>query len=355
MARLENGDAELAPTPPALGGDAQRSQGLTYAGAWSWYLSASRQNVLGNIVSTYSELLWDGVPVLPGVEFTLDGFAQLAGQGGAQFAILFSDDGVAFTPVAPTYGAPNVAGWRSISAAWTPTGTTLSVYVLLNYPAGFGSGFVYVDQLTLDGGEPMAVMVSEFGIRAVIAEFQASLNTEIGYVETEANIGLDLPTVSSWYAFEREVASPEATEFEAFERGEITFPDATYEQSQWQAGGRIRWTSQIPITLRLTHANRGNADAADATLLRSQMVERSRMYAAAMLRVIRNDPRCNYTDKITFLPERIRFPKDASRADVNLRHVGTVEIDGTLYLRETPDNETTLGGAALPSATQETP
>jgi hypothetical protein len=199
-------------------------------------------------------------------------------------------------------------------------------------------------------------MISEFAVRAVVARLQAALNAEIAYVKSEAALGYDLPAVTGWRAYDAGVATPDVVEAEVFERDSSTFPSNTYDLSAWTTGARTRVISTVRLRIGLNHANRGDADGANATLTASRMVERTRLYAAAILRTIRNDPTCGYGANITVEPVELRVNvDDRSRLSGDVRRVDRVEFDIDVHLQESSTGETTPGGAALPSATLETP
>jgi hypothetical protein len=193
-------------------------------------------------------------------------------------------------------------------------------------------------------------------VRAVLNRLQAALNTEIGYVESEAAIGVDLPVVTGWRCYDPGIATPDVVECEVYEIGDHVFPSERYDQSTWQAGQRTRVLSKVPLRAAINHANRGNADAADATLLASQMTERSRFYGAALVRTLRNDPTCGQATAVTVVPRAVRYNvRAAARITEDIRRGGRVEFDFDVYLQESPTNETQAAGASLPSATLEAP
>ena len=202
----------------------------------------------------------------------------------------------------------------------------------------------------------MAVMLAEFGVRAALATAIADLNNEIGYVETEAATGVDLPRFSSWRAYDSGQASPDEVEFEIFEIGDVTFPHEKYDQSVWRAGQRSRVSCKIPMRAAINHANRGNADGSDATLAAGQMAERSRLYGAALVRTFRNKPDCNQPKFITIVPRALRYNvKDNARVGDEIASLARVEFDFDMNLQEEPTGEQLPNGAALPSVTQEAP
>jgi hypothetical protein len=259
-------------------------------------------------------------------------------------------------------------GWQPVEfAPFLPLDANTILFLALNNDTvGADTTPMYgrwvVDDIQISpvavGGEDMAVMLSAFGVRAALARAQAALNAEIAFVETEANIGLDLPLVTGWRAYDAGVATPDVTEFEIFERGPLTFPHEAYDQSRWFTGQRTIVTSRLPMRAAINHANRGNANAASASLLASQMAERTRFYGAALARCYRNDPTCGQgVGKLVIVPLSVTYNvRDVARIGDNLRSAARVEFDFNMELAEQPNGETVLGGASLPSVTtQESP
>jgi len=251
------------------------------------------------------------------------------------------------------------AGWQLWNAgAVTATSGNIIVEVLAKNPAKRFDGRWVLDNfaVTPQGGEEMAVMLTEYAVRAVLHQLQSYLNAEIAMVELDANLGLDLPTVEGWREFDPGVATPDTVDVEVFEMGNMTFPAQKYDQSQWN-GGRTRVLSQIPIRVALNHANRGNITAADESLKASQMAQRSRLYLAALVRTIRNDPTCGTFQTVIIVPGSARTRVlDNARLDSDIRRCGRVELDLDVRLAEVPLNEGVLGSGNLPSiTTAETP
>jgi len=201
----------------------------------------------------------------------------------------------------------------------------------------------------------MAVMMIERAVRAVIAQLQATLNAEISHVKINAQINLDLPAVTAWRSYDAGVATPDVAEGEVYEIGDGGFWEREAQESLWQ-GGRTPVLSEIQMRVAINHANRGNADTNDATLLAHQMASRSRLYLAALVRTLRNDPDVGTFGTIALSMRAFRTgQRDVTRIDATLRAAGRVEVDFTARLSESSDNETVAGGGALPAATMESP
>jgi len=259
---------------------------------------------------------------------------------------------------------PGQTGWeyRTLTGVLTGTGITgitpqLSVDGFAS-PGTGGGGTIMVDNLELvpfvdEEAKSMAVLLSAFGTRAVMALAQATLNTEIGYIKSETNTYVDLPAITGWRTYDSGQATPDVVEAEVFEVGETTFPHERYDQSTWnRANPRTRVMSKTPMRIAINHANRGDAAHSDATLLANEMAERSRLYGAALLRCFRNDPTCAQPSTVSVVPQSLRFSvHDASRLSDVVRRVGRVEFDFDLHLAETAIGETIASGGLLPSVT----
>lgn len=259
------------------------------------------------------------------------------------------------------------SGWQLWSpGSIQPTGSTVEIQLTAEGGPVGCVAYWGVDDFAISeqGGNEMAVMLTEYAVRAVLSRLQAvgqGLNEEIAFVESEARVSvgggnyLDLPTVKGWRSFDPGIATPDTVEVEVFESGDITFPSQSYDQSTW-TGGRTRILSKVPLRIALNHANRGNADAGNATLLASQMNTRSRLYMAALVRTIRNDPTCG-TSAVICVPASARSKVlQPQRADTDSRRVGRVEFDIEVRLQESSANEMTQGAGSLPTVTtMETP
>jgi hypothetical protein len=226
----------------------------------------------------------------------------------------------------------------------------------------FNPGTVLIDTIYI-GEDPfapvevdMAVMLAEYAVLSVMSKALTSLNAEIAYVKAEAALGVDLPAFTAWRGYDCGAATPDVVEFECFETGDTTFPAEEFDQSTWQSGARIRTVSKTPMRAAINHANRGDTDAADATLLASQMAERSRLYGAALYRCFRNDPTCGQGVIVAIIPRAVRYNvRGSTRLTPEIRRAARVEFDFDVYLRESPSGETLAGGANLPSTSLETP
>lgn len=252
------------------------------------------------------------------------------------------------------------AGWRRKFLGYI---TGAATDRLLRFNGSLEAGFLgtaYIDEIWIGETPPpeeeMAVMLTEMAVRSVLSRVQTALNTEIGYVKSEAALGFDLPQVTGWRAYDAGIATPDVVEFEAYEIGDTVFPSESYDQSMWSSGNRTRVLSKTPMRAAINHANRGDSDAAGATLLASQMAERSRLYGAALVRCFRNDPTCGQAATVTIVPRSVRYNvRNASRLTDDIRRAARVEFDFDVHLQESSINETVPGGASLPSVTQETP
>lgn len=306
-----------------------------------------------------SEIQWNTVPVLPGVEYRIKLRAQSTFAGaGTEMLVWWSDSatgGAGFSQVGSIYQAIlPPGGWRaSTSEPFIPSGTAIAIMLTTPIPLINNSGIWYADDVVLEA--EMAVMLSEFSIRAVINYLQANLNTEINHVKNEANLGKDLPAVGAWYAFPRQVPSPDVVAVEVYEQSTTEFPLKERDMSLYAAGSRSRAISRFPAVIALTHANRGDAANSDATLLESDMAERSRLYAAALYRTIRNNPNVGYVDRIIVWPLAMKVFAGHQSVDPNTRRVARVEYYVTIDQQEDSINETVVGGASLPAITAETP
>jgi hypothetical protein len=229
----------------------------------------------------------------------------------------------------------------------------MAVQLFTPFPGNNRSGSWFVDDVRVE--TEMAVMLSAFTIRAIIARLQGALNTEIGYVKIEANLGKDLPAVTQWSAFQRAVPDPDVVCVEVYEQGITDFPLKDRDVSTYVSGGRTRSISRLPVTIALTHANRGDATNADQTLLENEMLERSRLYGAALYRTIRNDPYCGYVKNLVVMPLNLKVTASHAGIDSATRRVARVEYTVLVNQQEDSVNETVVGGAALPAATLETP
>jgi len=250
------------------------------------------------------------------------------------------------------------SGWQLWSpGSITPSESEVIVEVVADGGAVNDVGIWAVDDFAVvqEMGEEMAVFLTGRVVRSVLALAKATLNAEIAFVELEANVGLDLPLVTGWRAYDPGLATPDVVEFETYERGPTTFPGEAYDQSLWHAGQRTRVISKTPMRAAINHANRGNADDSDATLLANQMAERSRWYGAALVRCFRNDPTCAQTE-LTIVPVDLRCNVvDPARLSTIVRRAARVVFDFDVYAQESPAGEMTLGAASLPSVNQETP
>jgi hypothetical protein len=322
-----------------------RAQGLGQPdGAWAWQLSPNR--ILS--VSANAVMQQDSLMAQVGVQYPVQITVNPDGAGNSTLSVVI--DGTQFGPYLLS---DFPAGW-SVQDLGTVTiqNANPSINIIGNKPSGSGTNVWLVDDVNVGiVGSGMAVMLMERAVRSVLAQLQATLNAEIAFVKSEANLGFDLPAVTGYRCYRPEAPTPDVAEAEVYEIGDLTSPDWKYDQSGFAAGGRTRVLSSLPMRAAINHANRGDADNSNATLFANQMASRSRLYAAALVRTFRNAPDCGQGTQLLIVPGAVRVY--ASEPD--LRRVGRAEFDFTARLQESSANETTSGGASLPTATLETP
>jgi len=350
MPRIRNGGAEYAGDVILLGSAEIRSDLGSHGGLGAFYLFASRSSI-GPVLKE-SSARWFNVPTLPGLTYEFSFWADGTSASGARLQPRVDLlNGSSFTTLASL--AATGAGWKRLSVTFTAAGLWTALGLRATVPSGNSTGYWLVDDVSV--GSDMAVMLSEFSVRSVLSVLQANLNQEIRHVRDEANLGLDLPVVTGWRCYDPGIATPDVTEVEVYEIGDVLFPSDKYDQSTWH-GGRTRVLSMIPMRVALNHANRGNATSLDATLYANQMATRSRLYGAAIVRTLRNNPDCGQIEKIVVEPGSLRYMiRNASRASEELRRVARTEFDFTVHLQESSADETTVGGGGLPAVTLETP
>jgi hypothetical protein len=189
----------------------------------------------------------------------------------------------------------------------------------------------------------MAVMLMELPLRAILATLQASLNTEIGYVNTEANDGISCPSVTTWFCWDREREMPDKAEVSVFE-------DAGGEIAEWGSlvsnGQRTPIRTSWTIVVRLAYANRSQ-------LSTSAMRVIGMRYAAALVRCIRNAPQLGQTTLPVDAEPSTPIVVLERATGTDPKTFGTVEMRVAVTINESPVGETVLGGGTRPSATLE--
>lgn len=305
------------------------------------------------------------VPILLGVQYSVK--AWVNGDDAVESTpLVFEIANLELSFLEPLYKHQLTSGWELVDlGTFTALETDSILFVgMLNFlvqdPAPAHDGRWVVDDIEISPvivtEEDMAVYLTAFSIRAIIAKLQASLNAEIAFIEAELTTKpCDLPAVTGWYIYRKDNPSPDVTVVEVYETGLVTFPLKKQDLSAYTAGGRRRTISEHSIVIALTHANRGDADTSNQTLLEQQMAERSRLYAAAIYRVIRNNPNCGYVENLIVYPERLEVFASHPGIDPNTRRVARVEYTVRVEQQEDAISETAAGAVTLPPFTPETP
>jgi len=227
---------------------------------------------------------------------------------------------------------------------FTPTfGTTPRVALVL--PGGSSQVSVYIDDATVKSTEDqeMAYIGPELAISAMLDMIQDNITTELAEIKTERNDNLDFPATVPDAVFNRPAAAfvGSVLQLEVFS-DQTLFPFIDRDLTTWLASSP-RVTSEVPLIVRLRFANRG-ASALSVV----NMAKITQRYAAALVRMIRNDPELANGGSPMVEWAKIEglrisqsvFPLDESSS----QYVDTIEMDVSVMLQETDANENTAGG-----------
>jgi len=136
----------------------------------------------------------------------------------------------------------------------------------------------------LSGG-PMAVLLAERAIGQLLLALQDGTNglaAELTKIQSERGDSITTAGPDRWYTAPRAELSSDAVAVEAF-ADVIRFVDQEKRLPAWTLGVREAMPSEIDVTIRLTHANRGMVPL-------GTMRKRTDRYTAALARVLRNFP-----------------------------------------------------------------
>lgn len=229
-------------------------------------------------------------------------------------------------------------------------GTSVGIWFIAQAPTTEGSYSWLLDLCSAElatGVTNMAVMLAELPLRAMMATLQASLNTELGYVNSEAGDSLGLPVVTHWYCWDRVTPSPDKTECEVFVvPGSIAFPYFTQDLGAWATGQRTNLKHTVTIGVRINHANRDQLKV-------SELQMRGWRYAASIMRVVRNVPQLGQATIMCMPSGPSVFVRSADDTTRPVAQIVSAEMYFACEVYEVSTGETTPGGGTRPSATLE--
>lgn len=139
----------------------------------------------------------------------------------------------------------------------------------------------------------MAVQLEEFAVRATLAYLQAVLNDELAAIALERDDGIGVRHVVGWYAYDKPEGSAADVLCTVDTQGPAAFPDWGTGLASWLTGVRAPLKSTVDLSIEILFVARG-----PVPLNRAQVKEQAKRYAAALVRVFRNDPRLRQGEAI---------------------------------------------------------
>jgi len=250
------------------------------------------------------------------------------------------EDPIGSTPV--EIGTTASYLWVQLKKTVVPSSGIIRVRARSTHPSDQASTFL-VDLVSIKE-VAMAVLLSERAVGQLLAYFQANLASELSAIESERGDSLSLPAPDAWWDEERKTFITRECEVEVWNVGG-SFPHFERDISAWIAGTRMPLASETEVKIRITHANR-------TQLTSRQMGLRSERYVAALIRLLRNNPKLAI-DEIQYVrPLRFAVREDDREfADDTRVSVQSVTIDATVKMYESSTGEATASGGVPPSYT----
>lgn len=205
----------------------------------------------------------------------------------------------------------------------------------------------------------MALLGPELARKQVLKYLQDNLNTEIDKIELERNDGLTVPAVDAWFAYERDRSDVDNVRCEVYRQPARAGDTNTVVFPLWDRNMSNRLSASAALNMRcmveiaLSHSNRDNVDA-------FEMQDRSDRYAAALIRLIRNDPELGYSGSAQISTTILRLVVSERKTGagdpgaVDISRVDTVTMLLAIELTEDKDSEGVLDGGNPPTVSAET-
>ena len=248
-------------------------------------------------------------------------------------------------------GLPNSAwGLWPGDLSFIANGTSVSI-VLTHRPSAAAWLYDAIDVQEVPGAQ-VAVILGELGRKAILLTLQNNLSAELAHIVNERGDSLALAAPSSWYGFPRQAETPDDVELAVYRSPDgISFPSWEEQFMGGMTGSRAgEIHSEVGLTVTVTHANRDN-------VIPSKMEDRSDRYAAAILRVFRDNKTLGIAgdSSVFVVPDRVAISEvDVSKTSPNISKVDRIEISVRVVMTEGSNGETNVGGGVPPAAATET-
>lgn len=234
--------------------------------------------------------------------------------------------------------------YAAYSLTFTPTAATGYITVGGRSNGATNHRLVVDDiDVTLPEVTPVAYLGPELAVAAMLDMIQDNIAAELAEIVLERNDSLAFPATTADAVFNRPADAFVASvlQLEVF-TDESGFPVIERDLSTWQAA-TPQVTTDVGLTVRLRIANR-----ADPALSPVDMSKITQRYAAALVRLIRNDPQLANGGSALVnwaRPEAMRISRTSTPIDEDVtQFIDNVEIDVTVNQTETNANEGIVGG-----------
>lgn len=195
----------------------------------------------------------------------------------------------------------------------------------------------------------MAVLLAERAVGQLLLALQDGTNglgAELTKIATERADSITTAAPDRWYTAPRAELSSNAVSVEVF--ADVTrFVDQEKRLPAWTLGIREAMPSEVDLTIRLTHANRGMVPL-------GTMRKRTERYTAALARVLRNFP--TLMDSTGFVRwAQLREARTATEDGI-VDNEGRIAVDRLIFtitvnMNEGSTGEGVAGGGIPPSHT----
>lgn len=267
-----------------LAGLAERVTTQAYEGTHSLLLRTRQGSMI--LPNGQSSCTWPAMAVVVGETYSV--LFRYDGDGSMEADLVLEIDpglGGVFLEFG-RISAPGAMGAWQLAGPYDFTAVGTSAQVRLRsgtIAAAIGNDVWYVDDVqVLEPEAAVAIRLAERAVDAALAQFEASLATELSAIVTERGDSdtLSAPASEHYYNHERREISGGTTHLEVFE-GDVEILDEYTD-----AGNADRVTSSVPLTVRLTAFNRDGASLA-------VMEDRKRRYACALVKIVVEHPELN--------------------------------------------------------------
>ena len=280
MNQIQEGGFETIDGWDLLGGAGQYNL-LAYAGQYSAQL-VSRGT---DLVSPVSVSRWSrsDVEVVAGTAYDLEFWVyRLSASDSMRVRFLDLDGNVLYTrEVEPDDAA--IFDWTRITGSWTPVDSEFVEVRVENFTSSpTSSSFWWVDELSLSPAQvedPMAIMLSERAIDAVVTCLTDNLGTECDAINADRADDYDIapPLAANIYKLPKSELANGTVHVEVFE-------DTFEFDNPYSDIANNRAVTSIPTTIRVTFLNHG--DNSGATMPAGAMITKMRRYGAAVFNAI---------------------------------------------------------------------